>query len=320
MFLSILTPLDRTSFAEQSLPLAAGIARRANAKLDLVEVHSLYALEAPSAGWIPFDTESDDECRQQEQLYLDATAKRVTLMSEIPVTTGVLAGCVVLPKMIADSILERAKSDKTDLIVMVTHGHGQVNRAVGGSVADELVRRASIPVLLVRPGEKANDIIPEPVIDNILIALDGSPLAEQVLDPAFDLARLMEATCKLIRVVPPESSQGDLKSGMHPRGKRRRSTWSGLPTGSERRAWKPRRTFSRPGTLLMPSSRRLRLRPIASSLCPLAVEADSNGSCSAASPINSSAPLNYRFWFTARPARNLDNALQIWPPITRLVC
>ncbi len=213
MFLSILTPLDRTSFAEQSLPLAAGIARRANAKLDLVEVHSLYALEAPSAGWIPFDTESDDECRQQEQLYLDATAKRVTLMSEIPVTTGVLAGCVVLPKMIADSILERAKSDKTDLIVMVTHGHGQVNRAVGGSVADELVRRASIPVLLVRPGEKANDIIPEPVIDNILIALDGSPLAEQVLDPAFDLARLMEATCKLIRVVPPESSQGDLKSG-----------------------------------------------------------------------------------------------------------
>src|SRR5439155_14591928 len=55
MYRSLLVPLDRTSFAEQALPLAVGIARRASARLDLVEVHALYALEDPTAGWVPFE-------------------------------------------------------------------------------------------------------------------------------------------------------------------------------------------------------------------------------------------------------------------------
>jgi len=41
---------------------------------------------------------------------------------------------------------------------------------------------------------------------NILIPLDGSALAEQVLGPALDLARLVEARCVLLRVVEPRSS------------------------------------------------------------------------------------------------------------------
>jgi hypothetical protein len=44
-----LVPLDRTSFAEQAMPLALGIARRASARLDLVKVHALYALEDRTA-------------------------------------------------------------------------------------------------------------------------------------------------------------------------------------------------------------------------------------------------------------------------------
>ena len=83
---------------------------------------------------------------------------------------------------------------------------GRLSRLGLGSVADELIRRAPMPVLLVRPGEKAPGIIPEPVLDNILIPLDGSALAEQVLEPALDLARLMEARCSLLRVVESRSS------------------------------------------------------------------------------------------------------------------
>jgi nucleotide-binding universal stress UspA family protein len=51
-------------------------------------------------------------------------------------------------------------------------------------------------------------VIPEPALDDILIPLDGSPLSEQVLGPAVELARLMEARCLLLRVVPPHSSRG----------------------------------------------------------------------------------------------------------------
>jgi nucleotide-binding universal stress UspA family protein len=45
-------------------------------------------------------------------------------------------------------------------------------------------------------------------VNDVLIPLDGSPLAEQVLGPALELARLMEARCSLLRVVPPHSTAG----------------------------------------------------------------------------------------------------------------
>src|SRR5207244_3704767 len=77
-------------------------------------------------------------------------------------------------------------------------------------------RRARVPVLLVRPSDKASGIIPETVLDNILIPLDGSALAEQVLEPALDLARLMEARCSLLRVVEPRSSPTDRAPGGPP--------------------------------------------------------------------------------------------------------
>ena len=205
MYLSLLVPLDRSSFAEQALPLALAIARRAHARLDLVEVHALYALEDPTAGRARFEPERDAQRKQQEQLYLDATATWLTSVSPAAVSTGVLAGSVVLAETVADSILERARAGKADLIVMASHGRGPLRRFVAGSVADELIRRAGVPVLLVRPGETPPAIFPEPTLENILIPLDGSALAEQVLGPALDLARLMEARCTLLRVIEPRS-------------------------------------------------------------------------------------------------------------------
>jgi nucleotide-binding universal stress UspA family protein len=206
MYHSLLVPLNRSSFAERALPLALSIARRAGARLDLVEVHALYALEDPHAAWVPFEPERDAERKQQEQLYLDATATWLTSVSLGSVSTGVLPGSAVLSETVADSILERAWAGKADLIVMASHGRGPLHRFGTGSVADELIRRAGMPVLLVRRGETAADIFPEPVLDNILIPLDGSALAEQVLGPALDLARLMEARCTLLRVIEPRSS------------------------------------------------------------------------------------------------------------------
>ena len=118
--------------------------------------------------------------------------------------------------MVADIILERARAGNADLIVMATHGRGPLSRFLAGSVADELIRRAGVPVLLVRPSEKAPEIIPERVLDNILIPLDGSALAEQVLEPALDLAQLMEARCSLLRVVESRSSPASRASGGPP--------------------------------------------------------------------------------------------------------
>ena len=50
----------------------------------------------------------------------------------------------------ADAILDAAKSEQADLIVLGTHGRRGVRRLVLGSDAEQVVRSASIPVLLVR--------------------------------------------------------------------------------------------------------------------------------------------------------------------------
>ena len=76
--------------------------------------------------------------------------------------------------------------------MMTTHGHGPLSRFWLGSVADEMVRRATTPILLVRPHEKAIDLAAEPVLRHILIPLDGSALAEQVLGPAAALGSLLQ--------------------------------------------------------------------------------------------------------------------------------
>jgi len=211
MFRCVLVPLDRSPFAEQALPLALSIARRARANLDLMQVHEMYALAEQSRGRTPFELTRDAEYRQNEEMYVNATARWLTAASPVPVTAAVVCGSAVEPGCVADGILERARVSNADLIVMTTHRRGPGSRFILGSVADELVRRASVPLLLMRPSEAPVRLIPEPMVESILIPLDGSPLAEQVLEPALDLARLLEARCTLLRVI--ESSQAPANRG-----------------------------------------------------------------------------------------------------------
>ena len=50
----------------------------------------------------------------------------------------------------SDEILKAARREKTHMIVMGTHGHGLISRALMGSVAQKVVADADIPVLLVK--------------------------------------------------------------------------------------------------------------------------------------------------------------------------
>jgi len=201
MFRSLLVPLDRSSLAEQALPWAFAVARRADARLNLVEVHGLYGMDEPNSRRAPFNPKEDEEYRGKEQLYLDATAKWLSAAGPISVRTQLLAGSVALSETVAESVLEEASAAATDLIVIASHTRGPFGRFVFGSVAQELVRRSYVPVLLVRPNDSPPQLIPEPDLKSILIPLDGSALAEQILEPALNLARVMAAPCTILQVV-----------------------------------------------------------------------------------------------------------------------
>jgi nucleotide-binding universal stress UspA family protein len=196
MYRSVLVPLDGSSFGEHALPLAASIARRAKAALQLVHVATPQDVAYAEALLVP-DPELQYTLETQQKDYLEQMAKRVESFAQLPVSTSLLRGEV------ASSIRLHAVKGKVDLVVMTTHGRGALARFWLGSVADELVRHLPIPILLVRPQEGEPMWGHEPVLKHILMPLDGTPLAEQILEPATALGSLMGSDYTLLRAIKP---------------------------------------------------------------------------------------------------------------------
>lgn len=53
-----------------------------------------------------------------------------------------------------DGIVRAAEQARPDVLIMGTHGHGNLSRALIGSVSSEVVRTLRFPVLLVPPGQR----------------------------------------------------------------------------------------------------------------------------------------------------------------------
>jgi nucleotide-binding universal stress UspA family protein len=62
----------------------------------------------------------------------------------------------------AESIVEAARSERADVIVVGSHGRGAIGRALIGSVSDQVVRHAPCPVLVVRSSRGRGDGEPDP--------------------------------------------------------------------------------------------------------------------------------------------------------------
>lgn len=67
---------------------------------------------------------------------------------------GVEAKGHVLIGYAAEEILSRAEEEKVDLIVMGTHGRKGIDRILFGSVAEKVVKNATMPVLTIRPTDE----------------------------------------------------------------------------------------------------------------------------------------------------------------------
>jgi nucleotide-binding universal stress UspA family protein len=86
-----------------------------------------------------------------------------------------------------------------------------------GSVGDALLRASGVPVLLVRPekGREAHGGADGPPA--ILVALDGSPVSEQILEPAVSVGRSLGARYVMLRVVNPLGLMGERPAALGPR-------------------------------------------------------------------------------------------------------
>jgi nucleotide-binding universal stress UspA family protein len=94
----------------------------------------------------------------------------------------------------AEEILWLGKPSRYDLIAMTSHGRSGWRRVFMGSVAESVLRHAEIPLLINRPTARTGDW------KRIVVGLDGSPLAEQVLPDAARMAKLFGASVHLVKV------------------------------------------------------------------------------------------------------------------------
>jgi nucleotide-binding universal stress UspA family protein len=151
---SILIPLDGSTNAEAILPHVLALSQAAQAECTLLRVVESVMV----AGSMPanpavreLDEQLIDQLRADAQIYLEQVAERLAAQG---LTTRIE---VVVAPQAAIAILEQARQDRIDLIAMVTHGRRGLARVVLGSVADNVLRGATTPVLLHRaPIQKEN--------------------------------------------------------------------------------------------------------------------------------------------------------------------
>lgn len=189
---TILVPLDGSQLAASAVPYAAWLARAADARLLLVHARPVTALSAshPEAGLI--------EAARARELWRRAMHQLATVSEDLS-HTGLPVSVCLARGAPSDVILDIARARHADLIAMSSHGEGGLSRALYGSVADAVLRRADVPVLLVTP--RCAVSLPDGSPLRVLAALDGSPLAERAFHEALSWTAAVSVELIVLRIV-----------------------------------------------------------------------------------------------------------------------
>lgn len=212
MFNKIIVPLDGSEFSEEALPYAVRLANTLGAKLLLVNVNELPPL-------VKDTPVREMRVVSQGESYLEDIAD---IIIDQNLGLHIEPNKVQTIAVYGDPNQEIAKTAQLEgacLVVMTTHGRGGVSRLILGSVATAVVKRASVPVILIKPIPTSHPKLWEEVMGNtartfagennhILLPLDGSVESEAAIKPAIEMARKLQANIYLLEMVAPFVSFG----------------------------------------------------------------------------------------------------------------
>jgi len=145
MFRKILVPVDGSPTASRGLREAIRLAKDQKARLHLVHVVDESATIAVAEAGVALDP-----LVETLVAYGRRVLERARRMAQ---KQGARADGVMYESLAgsaAESILREARKWRADLIVMGTHGRRGIRRLALGSDAEQVVRHATVPVLLVR--------------------------------------------------------------------------------------------------------------------------------------------------------------------------
>jgi len=151
----ILVPIDGSEYSRKALEFATDIAQRFNASVVLVHVVSTAALlpaPVPQVG-VPVTPEGVPppvfSTKMAEDLAKFGSELLARQGSEVE-KRGVTVKNVLERGEPVEKILQTAKNEKCDFVVMGARGLGKVRALLLGSVSDGVVHRAPCPVLVVK--------------------------------------------------------------------------------------------------------------------------------------------------------------------------
>lgn len=160
MFNKLLVCLDGSELAEQVLPYVEELATRLGTHIILLHVY--HPDHSAHMGTTPIFYSGEENAKN----YLESKAKPLRVKG-IEVECAIIGiqypadvreeigGFGPLPgedaRAIGNAISDYANRHNADSIAIATHGRSGLRRAVLGSIADFVLRKSGLPVLLIRP-------------------------------------------------------------------------------------------------------------------------------------------------------------------------
>ncbi|GIV35194.1 MAG: universal stress protein UspA [Chitinophagales bacterium] len=186
-FKKILVPTDFSQLSLNALNYAGTLARLTEAEISLLHVLELYELHSHLS-----------EILDMKKVVEKAVSEKLTqIQKENASLLGVKIKAHVVSGNVTEEIQKFAKEQKTDLIVMGTHGvRGitEVNRYLLGSTAYRLVHLSECPVITIREPQK------KPQFKTIVLPLDTTKETTQKVKYAMGFAKLFASTVHVISV------------------------------------------------------------------------------------------------------------------------
>ena len=203
MYRKIMVPTDGSGFDREAILVALRVAERCGARVQLVRVVATGAYFGMSSSFegvivTPEVVQAEQDAALGEMYALAAECRSI---STAEITADLEQG------PIPDILAGYAKRNDIDLIIISSHGRRGIARLSLGSVTDSLIRGTTIPVLVVKP--KASYLTPEATKEfhQIVVPLDGSSLAEQILAKVVPLAKVEQADITLLHVLTPSEEE-----------------------------------------------------------------------------------------------------------------
>jgi nucleotide-binding universal stress UspA family protein len=150
MYQRILVPVDGSATSDKGLDEAIKLARLTGASLRLIHVADVMMF---ATGFETYGAFADDVVPRMKEV----GEKLVEQARSRVAAAGVKVDSVLFDNLalrVSDAVNEQARAWGADLIVIGTHGRRGVGRFLLGSDAEQILRTAPVPVLLVRAPEE----------------------------------------------------------------------------------------------------------------------------------------------------------------------